>query len=114
MKWVDGDRLLFKLEKHRKFVEQVEDNSLALMVFDAVEREMNKLVEEGRDRCHDCKEIHRLHTWPGGDPRHGYWTKVGDNSYKCSVCDGISCCASDYCPDCGARMDEEEDEDEID
>lgn len=45
--------------------------------------------------------------------KHGYWTKVGDNSYKCSVCGEISCCAGDYCSDCGARMDEEEDEDEV-
>lgn len=38
--------------------------------------------------------------------KHGYWTKVGDNSHKCSICDEISCCAGYYCPDCGAKMDE--------
>ncbi|MBQ2175625.1 MAG: hypothetical protein II453_11410 [Alphaproteobacteria bacterium] len=109
MKWIDGDKLLFRLEQYRKFVEQVEDNYLALMVFNSVEREIKKLEEEGIEKCKSCKEMARLWTWPG-DTKHGYWTKVGDNSYKCSVCGEISCCTGDYCSDCGARMDEEEDE----
>lgn len=36
--------------------------------------------------------------------RHGTWTRVGDNSYKCSECGEVSCCFAHYCPDCGARM----------
>lgn len=40
--------------------------------------------------------------------KHGRWTRLGDNSYKCSECGEVSCCFADYCPDCGARMDGEE------
>ena len=40
--------------------------------------------------------------------KHGTWTRVGDNSYKCSECGEVSCCFADYCPDCGTRMDGEE------
>lgn len=36
--------------------------------------------------------------------KHGKWIKVGDNSYRCSVCGDVSCCMGDYCPDCGAKM----------
>lgn len=34
----------------------------------------------------------------------GKWIKVGDNSYRCSVCDEVSCCNGNFCPDCGADM----------
>ena len=50
MKWIDGDELLFKLEQYRKFVEQIEDNYLALMVFNAVERDINKLKDIIKNR----------------------------------------------------------------
>lgn len=40
--------------------------------------------------------------------KHGRWIKRGDNSWECSVCHEISCCNGNYCVDCGARMDEVE------
>ena len=40
--------------------------------------------------------------------KHGRWIRLGDNSYKCSECGEVSCCFANYCPDCGARMDGEE------
>lgn len=41
---------------------------------------------------------------------HGRWTDVnGDGSlWRCSICGETQCCKSDYCGDCGARMDEVE------
>ena len=39
--------------------------------------------------------------------RHGRWKQVGDNTYRCSVCGELSCCCSPYCGECGAKMDEE-------
>ena len=36
--------------------------------------------------------------------KRGKWEKVGDNSYKCSNCSEVSCCKGNYCPDCGAKM----------
>lgn len=40
--------------------------------------------------------------------RHGKWIKVGDNTYRCSRCNEVSCCNGNFCTDCGAKMDEEE------
>jgi hypothetical protein len=41
--------------------------------------------------------------------RHGHWIDVnGDGSlWRCSVCGETQCCASNYCGDCGAKMDGE-------
>lgn len=40
--------------------------------------------------------------------RHGSWERVGDVTYRCSICGEVSCCNSLFCGDCGARMDVEE------
>lgn len=39
--------------------------------------------------------------------RHGHWIDVnGDGSlWRCSVCGETQCCDSNYCGDCGAKMD---------
>ena len=37
--------------------------------------------------------------------RHGHWIE-NFGTYKCSECGEISCCRGNYCPDCGAKMDE--------
>ena len=42
------------------------------------------------------------------EARHGKWEQVGDNTYRCSVCGEISCCNSQFCSECGAKMDEVE------
>lgn len=40
--------------------------------------------------------------------RHGHWEDIdGDGSiWRCSVCGEVQCCNSNYCGDCGAKMDE--------
>lgn len=44
--------------------------------------------------------------------RHGHWEKLYDRNYKCSVCgawyeaDKEEILDFDYCPHCGAKMDE--------
>ena len=40
----------------------------------------------------------------------GTWIKMDDDglAFKCSACGEISCCAGNYCTDCGAKMDEKE------
>lgn len=46
---------------------------------------------------------------PTIDPvKHGYWIDLNDDgsSWKCSVCGEVQCCNSNYCGDCGAKMDE--------
>ena len=39
--------------------------------------------------------------------KHGHWIDVnGDGSlWRCSVCGETQCCNSNYCGDCGAKMD---------
>lgn len=51
--------------------------------------------------------INRLPTIEAEPIRHGKWIKVGDNTYRCSRCNEVSCCNGNFCTDCGARMDAE-------
>lgn len=41
-----------------------------------------------------------------------YWIKLNDDQscYQCSNCKDISCCQGNYCPDCGAEMEINENE----
>ena len=66
--------------------------------------------------CEDIAE-NRLETWLGLVPtvdaepvRHGRWLKNGDRYCECSVChhEGNTSGADNYCPNCGAKMDEVE------
>lgn len=83
--------------------------------------------------CHDCKEYdqnaHCCHRWTkvirntvndlktqGYEPvRHGNWIDInGDGSlWRCSVCGELQCCESNYCGDCGAKMDVEEQDETV-
>lgn len=44
--------------------------------------------------------------------RHGYWESRYNEEYKyrCSLCDGGSDLCSDYCPNCGAIMENKDEE----
>ena len=41
--------------------------------------------------------------------RKGHWIEH-EHLYKCSVCGEISCCHGKFCNECGAEMEESEDE----
>lgn len=45
---------------------------------------------------------------PSAQPtqKKGKWIDLG-RVYECSVCHERSCCAGNYCPDCGAGMEKE-------
>ena len=45
-------------------------------------------------------------------PKEGEWIPVDDGMVyvKCSVCGDVMCCRGHYCPNCGARMKGENDE----
>ena len=58
---------------------------------------------------------------PSAKPKTGYWIegkyrdddiRYNDNSYKCDKCGRIVDFKENYCPNCGARMESEENEDE--
>jgi NADH pyrophosphatase NudC (nudix superfamily) len=42
--------------------------------------------------------------------KHGHWIWDSDRFWHCSVCNEYSSWTYKYCPHCGAKMDEEEDE----
>lgn len=42
------------------------------------------------------------------EPKRGKWKIVGDCTWQCTVCGGVSCCNAEYCPDCGAKMEVQE------
>ena len=41
--------------------------------------------------------------------RHARWKRYGKNLGECSECGEIVSVRSNYCPNCGAKMDEKED-----
>lgn len=40
--------------------------------------------------------------------KEGFWIKCSDRGYRCSVCGIISSFAEDYCDECGAKMEGEQ------
>lgn len=55
-----------------------------------------------------CKTVIAIENAPAieAEPvRRGYWVE-NYGTHKCSECGEISCCSGNYCPDCGAKMDE--------
>ena len=56
---------------------------------------------------HTSKDVRRLLSIPAADVApvlHGRWIGVGYD--KCSVCGGLELGRTNYCPHCGAKMDE--------
>lgn len=53
--------------------------------------------------------INHLSTMPSIQPeqKKGKWIDL-EGVFECPVCHERSCCAGNYCPDCGAKMNKEE------
>ena len=76
------------------------------------------------DRCHECEKILTC-TYYKQEPKEGHWIKVsdgyGDNAYicECSECKDTVWVYKDanrkwnFCPNCGARMVEEQESEEV-
>ena len=45
-------------------------------------------------------------------PRTGHWIKYG-KLYQCSECEELSCCQGKFCNECGAKMVEEQESEEV-
>ena len=87
----------------------------------------NNLIEEIREeRCYNCRNfkdmkcdycgtadyIYMIEDMPAADVapvRHGRWKRYGKNLGECSECGEIVSVRNNYCPNCGAKMDEKED-----
>ena len=86
----------------------------------------NNLIEEIREeRCYNCRNfkdmkcdycgtadyIYMIEDMPAADVapvRHGRWKRYGKNLGECSECGEIVSVRNNYCPNCGAKMDEKE------
>lgn len=64
------------------------------------------------DDCEILKMIDEQPTIEAEPVVHGKWDRLGDRftTYICSACENMASFRFDYCPNCGARMDEEETE----
>lgn len=55
-----------------------------------------------------CEKIENLGYVPAADVapvRHGRWKGAGMGDYYCSLCQKLANPRTNYCPNCGARMD---------
>ena len=60
---------------------------------------------------HTSKDVRRLLSIPAADVapvRHGRWKRCGKNLGECSECGEIVAIRNNYCPNCGAKMDGDE------
>ena len=46
---------------------------------------------------------------PEATPR-GYWIPMEYDMYKCNICGEVLCCKANYCPECGAKMKDDNDD----
>ena len=66
-----------------------------------------KLMQDG---C-SAKNLQSISDMPAADVapvRHGRWKRYGKNLGECSECGEIVSVRNNYCPNCGAKMDEKE------
>ena len=54
-------------------------------------------VDIGKKRCYVS-----VHPW--SEERTGHWTETEPGFYECSACRNTQIDKTDFCPDCGARM----------
>ena len=65
-----------------------------------------KLMQDG---C-SAKNLQSISDMPAADVapvRHGRWKRYGKNLGECSECGEIVAIRNNYCPNCGAKMDED-------
>lgn len=87
---------------------------------DALTDELIKGIEADKDKSIQtsfvksvcmiiCKAIDEQPTIDAEPVRHGKWIEypIADGMNQCSVCGVLRFGESNYCPNCGARMDEE-------
>ena len=75
------------------------------------EAALMKLMQDG---C-SAKNLQSISDMPAADVapvRHARWKRYGKNLGECSECGEIVSVRNNYCPNCGAKMDEKEDKHE--
>lgn len=74
------------------------------------EKHFNRVLDSDRWIIADIKKsIMDLQTIDAEPVRHGKWIEypIADGMNQCSVCGVLRFGESNYCPNCGARMDKE-------
>ena len=75
----------------------------------AIKELMNDAPEQvgySREDAADC--IRYMDAADVAPVRHGRWKRYGKNLGECSECGEIVSVRNNYCPNCGAQMDEKE------
>lgn len=83
---------------------------------DKLDKEFNEILDNPKEYdkpIHDMlREFYFAPTEDVEPVKHGYWVKNLTHPYGiryiCSVCGGVKQWKSNYCPNCGAKMDREE------
>lgn len=75
----------------------------------------DEMVFAAQEMCADAlSAVHRLPAAEVAEVRHGRWISTGVISCKCSDCGKLQLKShaddSNYCPNCGARMDKEDEQ----
>ena len=61
----------------------------------------DRTVESYKELLRECYKVLPSVT---PQPKMGKWIDLSDMRYKCDQCNEISCCKSNYCCECGAKM----------
>lgn len=72
---------------------------------------VDDIVCDADDAERTCDRIIDLPSADVVPVRHGRWSKEWGN-YKCSLCEALDDFVDNYCPNCGAKMDEGECDDD--
>ena len=114
MRLIDADKLREDVLDLPNCYNGFSDTYDKAMVIDLVDEQptIEAVPTDFHDKCQQLEIQKRLkleEEFNDAEPiRHGHWVDVnGDGSlWRCSVCGETQCCDSNYCGDCGAKMDE--------
>lgn len=111
MRLIDADALLEKAKQEQRFYKDE---------YDAMESgyldEERKIVKEAYSTMTDCVSlINNAPTIDAKPIRHKRWIYLDSEEgiFECSYCKERVAYPSDYCPQCGAKMDGKEKKDEV-
>lgn len=104
MKLIDADALWEQITQHRPF------DALAL-IEDAPTVDIDAITESHEEIGYD-KGFRDGYAQAMSEVRHGHWNERYDTQYhyECSECKYLHQYKDNYCPLCGAKMDEVKDE----
>ena len=90
--YIDREALFEKVLEEHRFVFRIEDLLNNEIVYQTVYRDFTGFIKS--IPAADVAEV-----------RHGTWTECGLRNPQCSLCRGYNIEKSNYCPNCGAKMD---------